>query len=175
MRDFLTTRRGLLDAVVFSGGEPTSQKALLDAVLEVAALGFDVGLHTAGPHPERLRRLLGHLDWVGMDIKAPFDRYDAITRVPTSGDKARKCVQSFLDHGIAYEFRTTVDLLVLSADDVIRIATTLADLGVRTFALQRARATHPSGGPDLQSAGQWLDDATVGRVESHFDNFVVRD
>ncbi len=88
VRDFLMRRRGLLDAVVFSGGEPTSQKALFDAAREVSALGFEVGLHTAGPYPDRLHRLLPLLDWVGMDIKAPGARYDMITLTPGSADRA---------------------------------------------------------------------------------------
>ena len=66
--EFLSTRQGLLEAVVFSGGEPTLNADLSDAVKEVKALGFKVGLHTAGPYPDRLTQLLPHLDWVGLDV-----------------------------------------------------------------------------------------------------------
>ncbi len=59
---WLGCRRGLLDAVVFSGGEPTADPALPQAVDEVRALGFRVGLHTAGMLPRRLRTLLPRLD-----------------------------------------------------------------------------------------------------------------
>ncbi len=168
VHNFLKRRRGLLDAVVFSGGEPTSQKALFDAVHDVSALGFEVGLHTAGPYPNRLCQLLPLLDWVGMDIKAPLDRYDAITGVPGSGDRAFASARLILDHGIAYEFRTTLDLTLLSRDDVVRLAETLAGFGVRNFALQRARDAK------RQPASGWLDDATIGRIESCFVNFVMR-
>ena len=48
---FLRQRQGLLDAVVFSGGEPTQQRGLADAIDEVRALGFKIGLHTAGIYP----------------------------------------------------------------------------------------------------------------------------
>ncbi|MBI2095985.1 MAG: anaerobic ribonucleoside-triphosphate reductase activating protein [Candidatus Omnitrophica bacterium] len=51
---FLERRRGLLEAVVFSGGEPTLQAGLATAAAEVKAMGFLVGLHTAGPYPRRL-------------------------------------------------------------------------------------------------------------------------
>src|SRR5690606_38132990 len=51
--DFLKSRRGLLDGVVFSGGEPTLQSALPQAIAEVRDLGFRIGLHTAGPYPGR--------------------------------------------------------------------------------------------------------------------------
>jgi pyruvate formate lyase activating enzyme len=169
VHDFLTRRRGLLDAVVFSGGEPTTQKALFDAVSDVRALGFEVGLHTAGPYPHRLRRLLPLLDWVGMDVKAPLERYEAVTGVPGSGDRAFRSVRSILDHGIAYEIRTTFDPTLLSRDDIVRLARSLADLGVRNFALQHARDEN------RRPIAGWLDDSTIACIESRFTNFVLRD
>lgn len=165
---FLERRRGLLDAVVFSGGEPTSQRALLDAVLEVRDLGFDIGLHTAGPYPNRLRRLLPLVDWVGMDIKAPFERYAHITGVRRSGDKARESARLLLASGVPHEFRTTVDIAVLPAADVLRAAQQLADLGARRYVLQRSRAD------DGTPASGWLDDITLARLGSYFDDFAVR-
>lgn len=105
---FLGRRRGLLDAVVFSGGEPTLQDGLAEAARAVKALGFKVGLHTADMYPERLRELLPLFDWVGMDIKAPFADYEQITSVAGSGAKARVSARWILDSGVDYEFRTTV-------------------------------------------------------------------
>ena len=72
VRDLLGRRRGLLDGVVFTGGEALRQDALADAAAEVRAAGFAVGLHTAGPYPRRLRDMVerGLVDWVGLDIKA---------------------------------------------------------------------------------------------------------
>ena len=83
--EFLRQRRGLLDAVVFSGGEPTAQSALPRAVQQVRDLGFRVGLHTSGSYPRRLARLLPALDWVGLDIKALPEDYAALTGVEDSG------------------------------------------------------------------------------------------
>ena len=71
VRELLAKRRGLLDGVVFSGGEPTRQRALGSAMREVRELGFGVGLHTGGSYPARLREVIGLVDWVGIDIKAP--------------------------------------------------------------------------------------------------------
>ena len=72
VEDLLGRRVGLLDGVVFSGGEATRQLALLPAMQRVRDLGFEVGLHTAGPYPSRLREILRSdlVDWVGIDIKA---------------------------------------------------------------------------------------------------------
>ena len=79
---WLATRRRLLDAVVFSGGEPTAQGELPAAIDAVRALGFAVGVHTNGAYPRRLARILPQLDWVGIDVKAPAADYASVTGVP---------------------------------------------------------------------------------------------
>ena len=139
VRKFLLRRRGLLDAVVFSGGEPTLQAALPHAVGEVRALGFKVGLHTAGMFPLKLKRWLALLDWIGMDIKAPFEDYERITGVPGSGARARASARLILASGIAYEFRTTVHSALLSHLQLMRIGEQLAQLGARCYAIQEFR------------------------------------
>lgn len=90
---FLQSRRGLLDGVVFSGGEPTLQAALPAALAEVRAMGFATGLHTGGMYPERLAAVLPLLDWVGLDVKGPLHAYDGITGVPGSGKRAWESLQ----------------------------------------------------------------------------------
>lgn len=106
---FLEQRRGLLDAVVFSGGEPTLQIPLPDAIAAVRRMGFLAGLHTGGAYPERLAACLPHLDWVGMDLKAPFDLYDEITCVKGSGKAAEQSAELVRSSGVIHQFRTTVD------------------------------------------------------------------
>ncbi len=139
IRQFLKRRRGLLDGVVFSGGEPTLQRGLADAAREVRALGFETGLHSAGPYPERLATLLPHLDWVGMDVKAPFDDYASVTGVSGSGERARQSVRILAESGIDCEFRTTVDPRWLDAEGILRIADDLSAMGARRYVLQEAR------------------------------------
>ena len=138
---FLQRRRGCLDAVVFSGGEPTLHAGLLAAMREVRAMGFRVGLHSAGIYPSRLARLLPLIDWVGFDIKAPFDQYARITGVSGSGEKALSAARLVLDSGVDYEFRTTLHPALLSTRDVEKIAQELTALGARRYALQSFRAT----------------------------------
>ncbi len=107
VRRFLEHRRGLLDAVVFSGGEPSLQAALPAALAEIRGLGFKTGLHTAGPYPSRLARALPHLDWVGLDIKALPEDYPRITGVPGSGERAWASLSLLLAARIKLEVRTT--------------------------------------------------------------------
>ncbi len=136
----LDERRGLLDGVVFSGGEPTLQAALQEALERVRALGFATGLHTAGMYPERLAALLPLLDWVGLDIKAPPQRYDAVTRTPGSGAKAWASLRHLLASGVAYECRTTWHAGLYGEDDLRTLACALAAEGVQHWALQECRA-----------------------------------
>lgn len=132
-RDILSLigrRRGLLDGVVFSGGEPTLQKALPEAVAAVKALGFRVALHTAGPYPERFARLLPDIAWVGFDMKAPFADYERITGVPESGMRARKSLIALAESGVAFEVRTTVHPSLLGSADLALLDADLALLGL---------------------------------------------
>ena len=103
---FLEKRRGLLDAVVFSGGEPTQQPGLAAAMREVKAMGFLVGLHTAGVVPRRLAEVLPLVDWVAMDVKAPFDAHESVTCVRGSGAYARLSVELIRASGVARELHT---------------------------------------------------------------------
>ncbi|MEZ0448169.1 anaerobic ribonucleoside-triphosphate reductase activating protein [Cellulomonas sp. ICMP 17802] len=141
--DLLDRRHGLLDGLVFSGGEPTRQAELVDAAREVRDAGFGVGLHTAGAYPRRLAAVLPLVDWVGLDIKAPARLYRAITRVggpTTSADAAFTSLRLVLDAGVDVQVRTTVDPTVLGDADVEELTAALADLGVRDHVLQEVRA-----------------------------------
>ncbi|MGC8722971.1 MAG: anaerobic ribonucleoside-triphosphate reductase activating protein [Acidobacteriota bacterium] len=144
---FLASRRGLLDAVVFSGGEPTMQEELLPALLAAKAMGFSVGLHTGGAFPHLLAQALPHVDWVGMDAKAPFERYEAVTGVPGSGLAARESLRNILASGLAYEVRTTLCWPTLSPEDLVVLGDELAALGVRVYSLQSCRSGKPHPAP----------------------------
>ena len=103
--------------MVFSGGEPTLSSGLLPAIHQVRALGFRVGLHSAGLLAERLAGLLPFVDWIGLDIKAAFADYARLTGVPESGEKARASLLSLLASGVDYEVRTTVHPALMSQEE----------------------------------------------------------
>jgi len=103
---FLKKRQGLLDAVVFSGGEPTLQRSLGEAMQEVKRLGYLVGLHTAGIVPRVLERVLPLVDWVGMDLKASWENHSSVTGVAGSSARARRSMELLLASGVACEFHT---------------------------------------------------------------------
>jgi len=136
VRDFLMRRRGLLDAVVFSGGEPTLQSGLKPAAREVRALGFRVGLHSAGIAPERLADLLDAVDWVGLDIKAPAAQYDSITGVARSGAKAREALAHVVRSGVDHECRTTWHDGLFPPERLLALGHELLDAGVTHWSVQ---------------------------------------
>lgn len=173
--EFLRRRVGLLDAVVFSGGEPTTDPALPAAIEAVRALGFAVGLHTAGLYPQRLADVLPLLDWVGFDIKAPFARYADITGARGSGGRARACAEMIVASGVAYECRTTVHPALLPPADLLALAHTLAAMGVTHYTLQEFRAT---GCADAQLCTDarpgYPEAAVIAQIAPLFARFAVR-
>jgi pyruvate formate lyase activating enzyme len=169
----LQRRRGLLDAVVFSGGEPTLQSGLAAAMRDVKAMGFEVGLHTAGIDPSRLREVLPLVDWVGLDIKAEFDDYAGVTGAPRSGRRARQSLATLLQSGVAHEVRTTVHPRLLPAAHLRSLATALAGCGVRHYVLQEYRAqNHRSAA--LQDGASYLNETFSRSIAPLFATFEIR-
>ena len=136
---WLGRRRGLLDGVVFSGGEPTLQPGLCAAMEAVRALGFEVGLHTGGPVPENLAAVLPLVSWVGFDFKAPFDRYAQVTG-HDHGGRARESFELVRAAGVRCEVRTTWHPRLLSEEDLVAMGGTLAAAGCTEWVIQRFRA-----------------------------------
>jgi pyruvate formate lyase activating enzyme len=134
---WLATRRGLLDGVVFSGGEPLLQRGLPAALAEVRALGFATALHTAGAYPERLAAVLPLIDWVGFDVKAPFAEYAPVVGCD-GGRAARRALELLLASGVAHEIRCTVPPQ-LDAAVLVRMSAELAALGAAPPMLQTCR------------------------------------
>lgn len=170
---FLERRRGLLDAVVFSGGEPTLQAALPHAMQAVKSMGFKVGLHTAGIYPRRLATVLPLVDWVGMDVKTRLADYADVTGVNGSGERARKSMELILSHGVAHEFRTTAHPAWLLPQKLAALAAGLAQRGVRHYAVQAFRNRGCTGAIS-PAAEPPLDEETSREIAAHFSSFTVR-
>ncbi len=134
----LHQRQGLLDAVVFSGGEPTLQKSLYDAMEQVRAMGFKVGLHTAGCYPDRLKILLPLVDWVGLDIKDLPENYPALTGAGGSGNQAWDSLDILLNADIPLQVRTTMHP-GMEKEQIARLCTNLSRMGVTDHSLQACR------------------------------------
>lgn len=107
---FLEKRRGLLDGVVVSGGEPTVWRDLPDFFRRIKALGFSVKLDTNGNNPDMLERLIaGRLvDYIAMDVKTSLEKYQALTGVGAKPANIERSIGLIRASGVEYEFRTTL-------------------------------------------------------------------
>lgn len=109
--EYLQSRKGLIDAVVVSGGEPTLMPDLKEKIIKLKELGFLIKLDTNGTNPEVVKDLYeNHLiDYVAMDIKNSFVKYAMTVGVKNAFlDKISQTIKFLMTSGIDYEFRTTL-------------------------------------------------------------------
>ncbi|MDQ7989933.1 MAG: anaerobic ribonucleoside-triphosphate reductase activating protein [Candidatus Dactylopiibacterium sp.] len=168
----LEALRGEIGGVVFSGGEPTADRCLPDAIEAVRAAGFAVGLHSGGAYPERLAAVLPRLDWIGFDLKADYAGYEAVTGTPGSGARASRSARLVVSSGVAHEFRLTWHHEALSADAALLAAHFAHELGARRFVLQVFRAEGVAPGALAMASAPPA--ALVAQMATLFDDFELR-
>ena len=174
----LRDRRGFLDAVVLSGGEPTVQPDLPEVCQRIKDLGYLVKLDTNGTMPDVLAGLLhDHLiDYVAMDLKAPLEDYSQLTGVPVRKETIRRSIDLLQSEAPAHEFRTTV-APGLTAEDLIRLAEEVD--GSPAYWLQAFRVPVGKGLVDDSCLERGtLDRADLetlwGEIQGHFQSGGVR-
>lgn len=174
LRPWLQRRARVLDALVFSGGEPTLDPALPAAMHEARALGYRIGLHSAGLSPRRLRALLPRVDWVGLDVKAPLDDealHDRISGVRGGAAAVRASLQALVASGVAHECRTTVHASLLHDGALARLVAQIDALGVRRHVLQACR---PVAGAVDTRAATWPDADLLASLTRRFPALGLR-
>jgi pyruvate formate lyase activating enzyme len=136
---FLSLRKGQLQGVVVTGGEPTLHADLPDFLSGVRDLGFSIKLDTNGSNPGLLRQIMhaGLLDYIAMDLKAPLSSYERVAGVPVLVQEIRESIALITGSGIPHEFRTTYLEPLLSLEDVKEIAALAT--GCRLLVLQSFR------------------------------------
>jgi len=129
---FLEKRRGQLDGVSITGGEPTLQPDLIAFVKKVKAMGYAIKLDTNGSAPLVLEKLLKDhlLDYVAMDLKAPFERYMVLTGCDVDVELIRKSIELILAYEVPHIFRTTHVPSLLSNDEIAAIRKLLPENAV---------------------------------------------
>lgn len=143
VEELLAKRRGLLDGIVFTGGEALRQASVVDAARRVKESGFLVGLHTSGVYPRRLAEMMPYVTWVGLDIKALPEDYSVQTFAP-SGLKAWEALSMIVERAdvdatFSYEVRTTVYPGAPVTQRFEELVAQLRTVGVTSFAIQEAR------------------------------------
>ena len=139
--DFLKERIGKLDAVSITGGEPTLQYDLIEFIKKIRDLGFLIKLDTNGTNPDMLKEIIDQklVSYLAMDIKAPFSKYEEITKMPVNIEKIKQSVEMIKSSGIEYEFRTTLVKNLLSPEDIVQIGRDIA--GAKQYFLQKFVST----------------------------------
>jgi len=172
--NLLEKRQGLLDAVVFSGGEPTLHTGLEEAIQQVKSMGYKIGLHTAGIYPERLQKLLPLLDWVGMDIKSNQAGYHQITGVKGSGQRAWESAQLLMESGVAHEYRVTVHSDMLDDLQLNMLLEELTTLGAKHVVIQECVTRNCFDEKLRTTKNNGINTTLLNKFSSRFPNFTLR-
>jgi pyruvate formate lyase activating enzyme len=135
--DFLSIRKGKIDAVTISGGEPSIQKDLLPFIQQIKKMGFAVKLDTNGSQPQVIRSLLKEnlLDFIAMDVKGPLAKYENIVCAPVDPEKIKESIKNILQSKVEHEFRTTIVKSQLTEKNILKIGEMIS--GARKYALQK--------------------------------------
>lgn len=159
---FLKKRRGLLDGVCITGGEPLLQPDLIDFIRPIADMGFAVKLDTNGTNPEKLREICGTglISMVAMDIKNCPEKYAVTAGTErVSVEAVHQSVRFLMQGDIPYEFRTTVVKEYHTAEDFEKIGKWIR--GAKAYYLQ-----------GFQNSGNLIDGSVTGCTPSEMRGFL---
>ncbi len=137
--EFLKKRKGKIEGVCITGGEPTLQPDLLEFMKKIRTLGFLVKLDTNGARPDVLKKIIDQklVDYIAMDIKNQPKKYNATTGTKSDIDRIKLSVNLITQSKIPYEFRTTVVPGIHSEKDFLEIAKWIG--GAQNYYLQEYR------------------------------------
>ena len=152
--EFLETRKGKLDGICITGGEPTLQPDLVDFIKRIKELGFAVKLDSNGTRPDVLRELFEKklVDYVAMDIKASLGNYQKVCGAKIDLERIKLSVDLIKNSGVDYEFRTTVVPGLHSEKEFEEVAEWLD--GAKRYILQK-----------YQDYGKILDDSLRDKIK----------
>ena len=144
--EFLEKRKGFLDGVVISGGEPTIHKELARLCIKIKQIGYSLKLDTNGSRPKIIKQLIneGLVDYIAMDIKTDPFQYSPLIKQDYNPSHILSSIQLIMESSIAYEFRTTCVRPFVDDCHIEKIANIIE--GATLYVLQRFRNTgvlHP--------------------------------
>ncbi len=173
---FLKKRRGMLEGVAVTGGEPLLREETLALLREIRSLDYDIKLDTNGTHPDRLRKVLAEnlAQYVAMDIKNSPARYAETAGLPRFDlTPVRESVRLLMEGGTDYEFRTTVVKELHSETDFAEIGRWIK--GAKHYYLQSYRASDQEISDEpFSPPGQELLDAAVAAVKPFVQEVSLR-
>ena len=172
---FLHRRKGFLEGVVLSGGEPLFHPNIFEIIEEIRSMNFEVALHTNGSFTEKLEQILEKrtVSFVAMDIKAPFDEYHLISK-QGNGLPVKRSAALLAQSMITSEFRTTYHPSLMNDASLLKIADYLQTIGAEKYVLQKFRHGKIFQ-PNLPlPVKNWVQSETLRTLKSCFKKFEVR-
>lgn len=134
--NYISKRKGILDGVCITGGEPLLSVGIEDFIRKIKDMGFLVKLDTNGAYPEKLEALLneGLVDYVAMDIKNSKEKYALTAGLEEFPAAIERSIKIIMDKAPDYEFRTTVVRELHDTQDIVKISEWLK--GAKRYFLQ---------------------------------------
>ena len=174
---FLKKRKGLLEGISISGGEPLIQKDIADFITKVKKFGYRVKIDTNGTFPDRLKELIEKklVDYVSMDVKAPKKKYNQLTGVKTDIKNIEKSIDIIKKTAPDYEFKTTFVPDLLKKEDILKIAQWLE--GSKTYFLQQFKVNTPLISSSLEKITPYPKEyivETFEEIQSYFKKCEMR-
>lgn len=173
---FLKKRKPFIDAVCISGGEPTIHKDLQEFIKKIKGQGFLVKLDTNGTNPDVLTTLFNEklLDYIAMDIKGPFHKYELVTGTKVDIEHIKTSIDMVRSSNIDYEFRTTVCKELHTEEDILEIAAYINPskrYSIQNFkdgntVLAGTNQFHPYDPAVLEEIGK--------KIEGYFEKFKIQ-
>ena len=162
---FLKKRKGLLEALSISGGEPLLQEDIVDFIKKVKKLDYLVKIDTNGTFPERLKEIIDEklVDYISMDIKAPKNKYNKLAGTKANLRKIEESIEIIKNNAPDYEFRTTFIPDLLKKKDIIEIAKWLE--GSKRFYLQQFKSDIPLISSKLDNVAPYSKEDIIKTLE----------
>jgi len=174
---FLKQRKGLLEGLSISGGEPLLQEDILNFITKVKKLDYLVKIDTNGTFPEKLKEIIDKklVDYISMDVKAPKKKYDQLTGVKTKLSQIEKSIEILKNDAPDYEFKTTFAPELLKKEDIVEIAKWLE--GSKRFYLQQFKNNPPLVSAKFDNVVPYAKEylmETLEAIKPYFKNCEVR-
>ncbi len=174
--EHLENRRGKLDGICITGGEPTLHPDLPEFIRHVKERGFLVKLDSNGTNPEMLEELFGEnlVDYIAMDIKAPKEKYSGVVKVNVNTNTIQRSIDLIREMAPDYEFRTTLVRELTDEEDLIAIGEWIK--GSKRYALQQFRPNKPLD-PKCMECREYTREEMerfARRLSLYFDEVLIR-